>query len=37
MAIFWHKKTDVVEHRSVLDHIGLLDNEPPASGGLLFS
>jgi len=30
------KKTDVVEHPQVFDHVGLLTNEPPGTAGLLF-
>jgi hypothetical protein len=30
------KKDDVAEHPKVFDHIGLLSNEPPAEGELLF-
>jgi len=30
------KKTDVVEHPQVFDHVGLLVNEPPGSAGLPF-
>jgi hypothetical protein len=31
-----HKKADVVKHPKEFDHAGLLVNEPPATGGLLF-
>jgi len=30
------KKTDVVEHPEVFDHVGLLVNEPPGTAGLPF-
>ena len=30
------KKTDVVEHPEVFDHVGLLFNEPPGTAGLPF-
>jgi hypothetical protein len=30
------KKADVVEHRWVFDHVGLLCNGPPGSAGLPF-
>jgi len=30
------KKTDVAEHPQVLDHVGLLVNEPPGPAGLPF-
>jgi len=30
------KKADVAEHPKVLDHVGLLFNEPPGKTGLLF-
>jgi hypothetical protein len=30
------KKTDVVEHPEVFDHVGLLVNEPPGAAGLPF-
>jgi hypothetical protein len=30
------KKTDVVEHPQVFDHVGLLVNEPPGTAGLPF-
>jgi hypothetical protein len=30
------KRADVAEHLEVFDHVGLLFNEPPAMGGLLF-
>jgi hypothetical protein len=30
------KKTDVVEHPEVFDHVGLLVNGPPDTGGLPF-
>ncbi len=30
------KKTDVVEHPEVFDHVGLLFNKPPGQAGLLF-
>jgi len=29
------KKADVAEHPKVLDHVGLLVNEPPGTAGLL--
>jgi hypothetical protein len=29
------KKADVAEHLKVFDHVGLLFNEPPDTGGLL--
>jgi hypothetical protein len=29
------KKADVAEHPKVFDHVGLLVNESPATGGLL--
>ncbi len=32
-----NKKTDVVDHLRVADHIGLLFNEPPVTAGLLFN
>jgi hypothetical protein len=33
-----NKKTDVAEHPEVIDHAGLLINEPPAAAGCsLFS
>jgi hypothetical protein len=31
------KKADVVEHPKVIDHVGLLVNEPPGIAGLPFS
>jgi hypothetical protein len=31
-----NKKADVVEHREVFDHVGLLVNEPPGRAGLPF-
>jgi hypothetical protein len=30
------KKTDVVEHPELFDHVGLLVNEPPGTAGLPF-
>lgn len=30
------QKTDVVEHLRVLDHVGILSNEPPDTAELLF-
>jgi hypothetical protein len=30
-----NRKADVAEHPKVFDHVGLLFNEPPATGGLL--
>ena len=30
-----NKKADVAEHPEVFDHVGLLVNEPSATGGLL--
>ena len=30
------KKTDVADHPLVIDHVGLLVNEPPDTTGLLF-
>ena len=32
-----NKKTDVVGHPEVIDHIGLLFNEPPVTAGLFFN
>ena len=29
------KKADVIEHRKVFNHVGLLFNEPPGTTGLL--
>jgi hypothetical protein len=29
------KKADVAEHQEVLDHVGLLSNEPPGSASVL--
>jgi hypothetical protein len=33
---FPRKKAGVAEHPEVLDHAGLLVNEPPGTAGLLF-
>jgi hypothetical protein len=30
-----NKKTDVADHPQVIDHVGLLVNEPPGTAGLL--
>jgi hypothetical protein len=32
-----HKKTDVVDHLKVIDHVGLLVSRPPGTAGLPFS
>jgi hypothetical protein len=32
---FKNKKADVAEHPEVLDHVGLLVNEPPGTAELL--
>jgi hypothetical protein len=32
-----NKKTDVVEHSEVIDHVGLLFNEPPGTAEMLFA
>jgi hypothetical protein len=31
-----NKKADVAEHPKVLDHVGLLSNQPPGTAGLFF-
>ena len=35
-AIDSKKKADVVDHLRVIDHVGLLVNEPPGAAGLPF-
>jgi hypothetical protein len=32
----YRKKTDVLEHLKVFDHVGVLANEPPELAGLPF-
>jgi hypothetical protein len=32
-----NKKTDVADHPEVIDHVGLLSNEPPGTAEMLFA
>jgi hypothetical protein len=36
-AVHDRKKADVAKHPQVLNHVGLLCNEPPGQAGLLFA
>jgi hypothetical protein len=35
-SLMTNKKADVAEYPRVIDHVGLLINEPPGTAGLLF-